>query len=173
MTAGGSCGPSRLLIVSQAEAEANSRPLGLRMAMMTLRLLEHWCEHLELDRDSALIVLATAAISMEKFTRTELDPHLKDIRTAMPADRLTHCNVSSIAAATGLNRETARRKVLALIELGILFSDSRGSIRLSADYTRRVRTSEMLRQQLETLVRTSNDLLKERIVECVPHAPGD
>jgi hypothetical protein len=157
-------GNSPRLAVHEEQAEANSRGLGLRLALMTLRLLEHWRSHLGVDHDSALIILATAAITMEKFTRLEFDPELKKIRSAMPPELLTRCNISSIAAATGLNRETTRRKVQALAKAGILLTDRKGSFRLSPDYTLSVGTSEMLRSQLQTVVRATNELLKDGIL---------
>jgi hypothetical protein len=131
---------------------------------MTLRLLEHWRLHLGVDQDSALIILATAAITMEKFTRLNFDPELRDIRSTMPPEILSRCNVSSIASATGLNRETARRKVQSLMDSGILVSDSKGSIRLSPDYTRSVPTREMLRLQLQTVIQATNGFLRDGIV---------
>ena len=129
--------------------------------MMTLRLLEHWRSHLQLDHDSALIVLATAAITMEKFTRVDFEPELKDINSTMPADRLTKCNVSSIASATGL---TARRKVRSLLAAGILLRDEEGSVRLSPEYTRGVATSDMLHSLLEALAHSTNDLVRDGIL---------
>jgi hypothetical protein len=158
-------GNSARLAVQEDQAEANSRGLGLRLALMTLRLLEHWRSHLGVDHDSALIILATAAITMEKFTRLDFDPELKDIRSAMPSELLTRCNISSIAAATGLNRETTRRKVQALAKAGVLLTDRKGSFRLSPDYTLSVGTTEMLRSQLQTVVRATNELLKDGILQ--------
>lgn len=146
-----------MLIIDEAKVEGSSRPIGLRFCLMTLRLLEHWRAHLGIDLDSALLVMATAAITMEKYTRSEFEPAQRDIRTAMASSQLTKCNVRSIAAATGLNRETARRKVKALVDAGILLNED-GAFRLSAEYTRSVQTSDMLRRLLETLVQSANEL---------------
>lgn len=156
------------LRIRAASAAANSRPVGLRFALMTLRLLEHWRSHLGLDTDSALIVLATAAITMEKFTRLDLEPELRNIRTAMPPEKLTRCNASCIAAATGLNRETARRKVNSLVAAGILLKDEGGSLRLSAAYTRMVPTDDLLTSQLETLIQAANEFLRDEVLTAVP-----
>jgi len=152
-----------MLTIHKSKAEARSRPVGLRFAMMTLRLLEHWRTHLGVDHDSALIVMAAAAITMEKFTRTDFDPDQRDIRTVMRADQLTKCNVRSIAAATGLNRETTRRKVKALVESGVLLSEG-ASIRLSPEYTRSVATTDMLQSLLETLVHSTNELARDGVL---------
>jgi DNA-binding IclR family transcriptional regulator len=107
--------------------------------------------------------MAAAAITMEKFTRTDFDPEQRDIRTVMRTDQLTKCNVRSIAAATGLNRETTRRKVKALVESGVLLSEG-ASIRLSPEYTRSVATSDMLQSLLETLVHSTNELARDGVL---------
>ena len=152
-----------MLTINKPKAEANSRPVGLRFALMTLRLLEHWRLHLKVDHDSALIVMATVAITMEKFTRADFEQEQRDIRAEMRADQLTKCNVRSIAAATGLNRETTRRKVKALVGSGVLLSE-RASLRLSPDYTRSVGTSDLLRSLLETLVHSTNELARDGVL---------
>ena len=46
---------------------------------MTLRLLEHWRSHLGVDTASALVVLATASITMEKFTRVDFERELREL----------------------------------------------------------------------------------------------
>ena len=158
-------GSAARLEISETDAQAKSRMVGLRIAMLTLRLLENWRNYLSVDPESAVIVLATAAITMEKFTRSGFDEDLWNIRTAMPPEQLTKCNVSSIAAAIGSNRETVRRKVKRLLELGVVLRDGEGSLRLSPGYTLSVPTSEMLRAQLEVLAQTGNGLLREEILQ--------
>jgi len=71
-----------------------------------LRLLEQWRDHLGVDHDGALIVLATLAITMENMRAyLSLRSEFLDVRnTEIPLESLTKCSVSSIAAATGLNR---------------------------------------------------------------------
>jgi hypothetical protein len=153
------------LEISETEAQAKSRVVGLRIAMLTLRLLENWRKYLSVDSESAVIVLATIAITMEKFTRSGFDKDLRNVRTTMPPEQLTKCNVSSIAAAIGSNRETVRRKVNRLLDRGVLLRDDQGSLRLSPKYTLSVPTSEMLRSQLEVLAQTGNGLLREEILQ--------
>ena len=152
-----------MLTIHTPKAEANSRLIGLRFALMTLRLMEHWRAHLNLDHDSALIAMATVAITMEKFTRADLKQEHCDIRAEIPSDQLTKCNVRSIAAATGLNRETTRRKVKALVASGVLLREG-ASLRLSPEYTRSVQTSDLLRSLLETLVHSTNELAREGVL---------
>lgn len=167
-TKGHSANGGTLLAICEAEVGLKGRVIGLRMALMTLRVMEHWRQHLGLGYEEAMIVLATAAITMEKFTRSEFEPELENIRKAVPSTQLARCNVSSIAVAVGLNRETARRKVKRLVENGMLLRDGDGSLRLSPDYTLSVPTSEMMKRQLETLVHTTNELVRDGILLAAP-----
>lgn len=153
------------LAICEAEVGLKGRVIGLRMALMTLRVMEHWRQHLGVGYEEAMIVLATAAITMEKFTRSEFEPELENIRNAVPSARLSKCNVSSIAVAVGLNRETARRKVNRLVANGMLLKDRDGSLRLSPEYTRSVPTSDMMKRQLETLVHTANEFVRDGILQ--------
>ena len=157
------------LCVARARLKSNTRPVGLRFALITLRLLEHWRSHLDLDTDSVLIVLATLAITMEKFTRGELEAELRDVNTTIPPGYLSRCNVSSIAAATGMNRETTRRKVGDLVEAAILVRDTRGWLRVSPEYTRAVPTDRLICSHLESLVHATNELLRLGAVEVRLH----
>jgi hypothetical protein len=160
--------PLTQLCVARAGLESNTRPVGLRFALLTLRSLEHWRLHLDLDTDSVLIVLATLAITMEKFTRGDLKAELRDVRTTIPAGHLSRCNVSSIAAATGMNRETTRRKVGFLVEAGVLVRDTRGWLRVSPEYTRAVPTDRLIYSHLESLVHATNELLRYGVLEAGP-----
>lgn len=115
--------------------------------------------------DATLIVLATLAVTMEKMTRAEFQADVRDINCTIPPDQLTRCNISSLAAATGMNRETVRRKVAELVSAGVLIKDARAGYRVSPAYTRAVPTSEMLSAQLQTLINSANDLIRHGIVE--------
>jgi predicted transcriptional regulator len=153
------------LAICEAEVGIKGRVVGLRMALLTLRVMEHWRQHLGVGYEEAMIVLATAAITMEKFTRSEFEPELENIRNAVPPAQLARCNVASIAVAVGLNRETARRKVNRLVENGMLLRDRDGSLRLSPEYTLSVPTSDMMQRQMETLVHTANELVRDGILQ--------
>ena len=148
------------VIVDETQAQAKSRLVGIRLTLLTLRLIENWRRYVR-DYDSAMIALAVVAINSEKLTRTTLEPELEDLRLPMPAELLTDCNISSIASATGLNRETTRRKVNKMTSAGVLVRRDDGSIALSDGFTQGKRTLEVVRDQLETLNRTLNDLIRD------------
>lgn len=91
--------------------------IGIRLAMLTLRMRDNWIK-LFGDHQTALIALAVVVIMSERLMRSELDPELETLTVPMPTANLAKCNLNSIAAATGLNRETTRRKVDQLVRRG-------------------------------------------------------
>jgi hypothetical protein len=155
------------LLVDDHKAEAFSRLVSIRLTMLTLRWMENWRSGID-DCEKALILVAVMAISGERFTRgEELDEELKDLRNPVPPERLPPCNISSIAAATGLNRETARRKVIELAEAGILDRSPNGLVSFKSGFLERGAMSELVRRQLEAVVRVVNDLIRDGPVKIV------
>jgi hypothetical protein len=155
------------LIVDAARADANSRLTGIRLTMLTLRWMENWRQDVD-DCEKALILVAVIAISGERFTRAEeLEEELKDLRNVFPQDRLPKCNISSIAAATGLNRETARRKVNELIEAGFLIRSAGGMISFAPGILARDSTIDLVRKQLDAVVRVVNELMRDGVLRAL------
>jgi hypothetical protein len=146
--------------VIDERAAANSRLTAIRLTMLTLRNMELWRRNVS-DYDSAMILVAVVAITSERLTRSALDSELKRIEAPMPAERLAPCNVSSIAAATGINRETTRRKVIALVEAGFLVRSEEGVIGFRPGHLQQDYIQEMVRGQLDAVVRTVNDLARD------------
>lgn len=152
-----------MLTVDERLASQKSRLVALRIAGLTLRMMENLRQPFK-DYESGMILIAIAAILGEKLTRTSLERDLQDLAKPIPDALLTTCNINSIAAATGINRETARRKVNKLIAAGLLQRSEDGSIRFSPGFPQRVEPSAMTRAQLEALVRTANDLVRDGVL---------
>lgn len=151
------------LITDSEAAAAQSRLTGIRLARLTLRLRGSWTE-LFGSPDAAAIALAIVAIGSERILRDRLDPDLRSLEVPLPAEAFGECNVSAIAKATGLNRETARRKVDELVQRGIVVR--RGStISLAPDFTQQPAVIEMVRMQLEHLRIATNELIREGIIK--------
>jgi len=144
----------------------NSRPVVIALCVLTLRLMENWrtvVAHLTRtrpDTDDTMIVMAVVAIGAEKFTRGTLDPELHDLVTAMPPGKLNECNYRSIAAATGMNRETVRRKVLRLQGLGILETIEPDGIRVAPTFAARDEVKSIIRSQVDVISKTTDRLRK-------------
>ena len=153
----------QVLAVDDKIAQEKSRLVALRIAMLSLRSMENWRRPVT-DYDSIVILLAVAAISGEKLTRTPLEPEFQDLARPIPHDRLTPCNISSIAEATGLNRETTRRKVNKLLAAGLIQRGSDGSISFTPGFSQRSEPMTMVRAQLDILNRTANELIRDGVL---------
>lgn len=141
---------------------AKNRLIGIRLAMLTLRIMENW-RRLFRDNDSAMIALAIAVIMAERLMRSELDSDLESLTVPMPLEALSKCNISSVAAATGLNRETVRRKVNHLMEIGIVVRED-GGIRLAPGFTQQELAGEVVQRQFDEWRRTTFDFLRFEVV---------
>lgn len=147
--------------VNSAEAEAQSRLSAMRLVSLTLRLMERWRGLVD-DNDCAMILMAVALINTESLTRTKLFEHgIADIKNGVPPNLLRRCNISSVALATGLNRETTRRKVAHLVERGFLAKAADGHVYLEPELGIREVMAQTVRSQLETFARTANELLRD------------
>jgi Fic family protein len=137
--------------------KVKTRPAIILLSLFTLRYISDWLRvlrqlsHDDVDLETWLIVISVTAIGAEKFLRSGLQEDLHDLRVAMPTDRLAKCNLSSIAAATGLNRETVRRKVNWLLQAGILEREASGAIRASATVAARPEVQKLIAMQIEAL----------------------
>ncbi len=135
----------------------SSRPTVIALSIFTLRLVENWRSMLDAimsepaDVDTVLIMVAVAAVGGEKFKRGGLEDELQSLSVAMPEGRLTNCNVSSIAAATGMNRETARRKVAKLEQIGMLQREGGGGLRVNPAVAMKPEVQDMIRYQLRAV----------------------
>lgn len=162
----------QVLAVDDKVAREKSRLVALRIAMLSLRSMENWRRPVR-DYDSIVILLAVAAISGEKLTRTALEPEFQDLASPIPRDRLTPCNISSIAEATGLNRETTRRKVNRLLAAGLIQRDPDGSISFTPGFSQRSEPMTLIRAQLDIMNRTANELIRDGVLKWSSRAESD
>lgn len=152
------------LTIDRQAATAMSRLTAIRLALLTSRAMEHWRAGVG-DNESAMILLAVVAITGERLTRADLPEDLRSVETPLPPGYAAGCNISSIAAATGLNRETSRRKVAGLIERGYLSRSPQGEIGFPAARQQDPETLEFLMRQLEAVVRFANDSVRDGVLK--------
>jgi hypothetical protein len=130
----GDANPRRSLhiLVDNDAVENKSRLVHIALLNFNLRFMENWRSaqiasgRAVLDYESLMILMATIVISAERVARTELDLDLQTLVQQLPASKVTKVNLSSIAAATAINRETVRRKVNTLDKEGWLIRDKAG-----------------------------------------------
>jgi hypothetical protein len=153
------------LRLNDARVAQESRTAGIRIILHALRTMEYWRAAAG-DYNSAMVLLAIVAVSSEKLTRVDLPPEHRALSEPVGDEALGPCNISSIAAATGFNRETTRRHVNRLIKEGLLVRSPDGSVRFVEGFVQRQETADLLALQLETFARTANELVRLGVLEC-------
>lgn len=149
--------------IDHGGAEAKSRLVLVLLTTLTMRLMERWRQGIgevlghPPDYETTMIIGAIVSINGEKLIRSELEPTLHALKNPLPYDLLSSCNVSSIAEATGLNRETVRRKVNRLISAGLLIKEKH-SLHIAHGLLQLPVASETIDVQLRAVARTANQL---------------
>jgi hypothetical protein len=145
--------------IDETELERNGRPAAIALAIYTLRAMEGWKQYVP-DYDCAMIMVAVIGITAERLLRIELEPEYGRLSRAIDLSLLQKCNIASIAHATGLNRETARRKVNDLIQRGLLARLADGTIFFREGLTQEKAVGELVRRQLGEIMTVTNRLMK-------------
>lgn len=151
------------LTINEEHASAKSRLAAHRLISMQLRLMELWRE-VTGGHEEALIIMAVVAITGDRLTRLDISPELRNMAHPVPRTLLGRCNISSLAAATGLNRETARRVINRLIERGILERTPDRSINFTAGRMQGPNAYRISGVQFEEFVRTANALMRDEVL---------
>lgn len=153
------------LSVDNEILETKSRLVHIALLNLNLRFMENWrsagigSAGSQFDFESLLILMAIIVISAEKILRTELEPDFQTLTRQLPTSRVGRVNLSSIAAATAINRETVRRKVNNLQKAGWVMRDKEG-IRLVQGIIPYDVIRNIIGAQLDALTRTANHLAK-------------
>jgi hypothetical protein len=143
----------------------NSRLAAVIHASHVLRAVQLWRHVLsDADHDYVMILLAVMAISSERLLRTEMPPDLRKIDAPIDASRLAKVNLLSIAHATGINRETVRRKVGELVEQEFLVRLPDRTIRYRDGLLMEDRILDILRRHIGGVATTSNRLLALKVL---------
>lgn len=157
------------LALDEGQASAKSRLVAHRLISMQLRLLELWRE-VTGGHEEALIVMAVVVITGDRLTRMDVSPELRNMAHPVPRTLLGRCNISSLAAATGLNRETARRVINRLVERGILERSADRSINFTAGRMQAPNAYRISEIQREEFVRTANALMRDGVLTFQPES---
>lgn len=145
--------------IDDSQFEKNGRLAGIAIASYTMRAMERWRANLT-DYDCVMIMIAVMAISAGRLLRADLPPDQRRLDVPMDPTKLSKVNISSIAHATGLNRETARRKVNDLIEDDLLTRFADGSIGFRPGLVQEERIRSQVRGQLGEIAAVANQLMK-------------
>ena len=151
--------PPMALKVDEAQFEECGRVAGIAIAAYTMRAMERWRQNLT-DYDCVMIMVSVIAISAERLLRAGIPPEYRSLDAPIDPALLGKVNISSIAHATGLNRETARRKVNDLIEQDLLVRFEDGSVGFRPGLVQEERIRSQIRGQLGDIAAIANQLAK-------------
>jgi hypothetical protein len=110
--------------------------------------------------DYVLLLLAVLIITTQHLTHRGVEDEFLDIRRMLPRERLGICNVSSLAAATGLPVETTRRKTLELIGRGTLQRDAGGNVQFTPGILQQPRIYDLVVEHASEVTALANRLVQ-------------
>lgn len=151
------------LEIVKAEASRKSRLAAYRLISMRLRLLEMW-QQVTGGHNESLVMMAVIVITGDRLAGANADPKFRNMANALPKELLGRCNISSIAAATGLNRETARRVVNKLLAGGTLERSPDRSVNFAPGRMQGENALRLSQVQLDEFVRTANALIRDGVL---------
>lgn len=145
--------------VDEASLDEKGRIAGIVLAEYTLRSMEHWRRNVA-DYESAMIMVAVIAIGAGRLLRTAFPASYRSLAAPIDPNMLARVNIASIAHATGLNRETARRRVKDLVAQGLLTRFADGGIGFAPGFVQGERTRTQIRSQLGELAAVVTQLTR-------------
>lgn len=151
-----------VLSVCETRANAMSRMIAIRLASVTLRCMENW-RRVAGGPEEAMIMLAMVAITADRLLREPVDDEFKDLRVPLPHDQLAKCNIASIAEATGINRETVRRKLALLVARGAVVRKPDGGYLFASSFLQQDIIVDTIRQQLDSLRGMTENFVHEGV----------
>jgi hypothetical protein len=108
-----------------------SRELAFRSTEYVLRCLRNLGPIFDFDHENMIIAMSVASSTVQHIIAApELLAPYACLTVIIPSEQQRPVTRSAITRATGLPRETVRRKVAAMIKSGMLISDPRGGIRI-------------------------------------------
>ena len=105
-------------------------------------------------------MVSVIAISAERLLRAGIPAEYQSLGAPIDPALLRKVNISSIAHATGLNRETARRKINDLVEQELLVRFADGSVGFRPGLVQEERIRSQVRGQTGEIAAIVNQLVK-------------
>ncbi|PWR25730.1 hypothetical protein DKG74_01855 [Zavarzinia aquatilis] len=114
-------------MVTRSEEMDNSRLFTIHFLRFFLRASRQMTEAFDGDMEMAIIAQAVAISTVEALLReNNFKEEFRSLDAIVGTERQRGCNALSISQATGLPRETVRRKMLRLVEMDILIRRGKG-----------------------------------------------
>jgi hypothetical protein len=148
---------------SDTNTEPVSRAVAYHCTDYILRYMLDMGSIFEFDYERMAICLVIANSNIQNIINVpEKFAPYTSVDVIIPAEMQRPVTRSAIARATGLPRETVRRKVAAMLDVGLLTTDTRGGLRLTPGILSTPRIADILARNqtnVRRLVRQVSTLL--------------
>jgi hypothetical protein len=161
--AGPAMAPNRRVLRSN-QTDENSRIFAVRFSSFYQEVTR--LQRALFDGDIDLFIVA-AAIAVGAIEGRMRDPAFRgsfaSLKSVVGEDLQRGCNALSIAQATGLPRETVRRRINRLIDMGIVARLSAGNYVLRPGVVQTSAYENLFRRLSDELLRLVNDCVEEQV----------
>ena len=158
--------------VSARNREADSRVFAYLLTTFLARADQLRRKQFDDDIDLAVIAEAVSIAAIDPQMRDpEFVREFRSIDTVVGVERQRGVNALSIAAATGIPRETTRRKIKRLLAMGVLAETGRGKYVLKPGYVQSPEMRAMFEELTRATIRFVNDCLDNRVLQVTASNP--
>jgi hypothetical protein len=112
-----------------------------------------------------LIYVTVSVANVQKLMRERSIPGSFAATTVLPREWVVPISRNAIATASGLPRETVRRHVIKMIEVGLLIEDERGGVTPPPGMIQDRGLEPLLESVLTEFVRTAQVLLRAGVID--------
>jgi hypothetical protein len=112
-----------------------------------------------------LIYVTVSVANVQKLMRERVIPECYAATEILPREWVVPISRNAIATASGLPRETVRRRVAAMIESGMLIEDPRGGVTLPVGVIKDRGYEPLLEAMMTDFARTAETLLRIGVIE--------
>jgi len=159
------------LRVAYQKRDETSRLFAIAFGQFFQRVCRLQMAHADGDIDLAIIAGAAALVGTDSMMRDPATRREYADLNKVVGDRQRGCNALSIAEATGLPRETVRRKMNRLVEMGILVRRGVGDYIWQPGVLQSPPYRQMLDDIATAAARLANDCLEQDIFTLEPPSP--
>lgn len=137
--------------------EGHARLFSYQFSQFFQRVMREYQHTFDGDLEKALIIHAMASTNISRVIGDDaLRREWSSLDGVIPTEHQTPSNALSIAEATGIPRETTRRKIKLLIAEGLLMEDERGGYRLAPGFVQSEPMRALVAFQMREMIRLVN-----------------
>ncbi len=153
----------RRLSIDEEELNANLRLAGYVVVNQFLTGFRLMCQSTGLDPVSQLVLMTITAASIQRALRETGEGRVDTGKELLAEQHFRPISRRAVAEATGLSRETVRRKINTLIEKGLVSVDSDGGVK-TMNVIANPDIARVLSQLVGGHTQATNVLLSEKVI---------